>query len=149
MTPTKTIKTEIKINAPRERVWEVLIKDEYTQQWYTEFCEGSKAETTWEEGSAAIFTDSNGNGMVTTIAVNRPTEELIIQYEGLMINGKPDYDSPQAKEVKKGYESYLLDEKNGITTLRTAAAMSEEFFEMTGDAWERAKDKIKQLAEQK
>jgi uncharacterized protein YndB with AHSA1/START domain len=143
----RIIKNITTINAPKERVWDVLTKDEYTRQWYAEFHPGTYADTTWKEGTQAIFTHDGVKGIIGTVDVNRPAEELIIRYEGLLSDGKPDYSSPAAAHVKNGYESYLLAEDNGITTLQTAASMSPEFMDMMGSSWDRAKDRIKQLAE--
>jgi uncharacterized protein YndB with AHSA1/START domain len=143
----KIIKHTIEINAPKEKVWDVLTKDALNRQWYAEFGAGSKAETTWEEGSQALFTDDENNGIVATVSVNRYAEELIVCYKGILMEGTPHYTGEYADHVKNGYESYLLTEDKGITTLVTAASMSEAFMDMMGEAWDRAKDKIKQLAE--
>jgi hypothetical protein len=143
----KEIKSSIKIHAPKERVWDVLLKDEYTRQWYAEFGEGTKAETDWKVGSHAFFTDDSECGLISRVVVNKPNEELLLRYEGIMVNGVADYTSPEAKQTEGGYESYKLSEKDGITLLESSAMMSEEMYDMMKGAWERASNKIKELAE--
>jgi len=39
------IKKSIEINAPKEKVWDVLLSDSYTGIWYLAFGEGVHAET--------------------------------------------------------------------------------------------------------
>ncbi len=72
-TQLQTIKKSITINAPREKVWEVLLQDKLTRLWYAEFSEGTKAETDWKEGSKVLFTDDTGSGMVGKVVAVKPT----------------------------------------------------------------------------
>lgn len=144
---TKKINQSTVINATKEKVWDVLLKDEYTRIWYAEFSPGSKAETDWQEGGKALFTDHTGNGMVTKVVVNKPGKELIIEYTGLVKQGEEDYESEGAKAVQGGRESYRLSEDAGVTRLETSADMSEDMYDMMWAAWEKALQKIKELAE--
>ena len=41
----------IDINAPREKVWDVLWQDDSYRKWTSVFSEGSHAETDWKKGS--------------------------------------------------------------------------------------------------
>lgn len=51
----RTIEKSIKINAPKEKVWEVLVNNDLNQTWYAVFSEGTFAETDWKIGSKVIF----------------------------------------------------------------------------------------------
>ena len=42
---------KILIDAPPEKVWNVLWNDASYPQWTSAFAEGSKVETDWKEGS--------------------------------------------------------------------------------------------------
>lgn len=140
------VKNTIEVNAPAANVWKVLTEEKYYLQWYALFCEGTTAITEWKEGSKIIF-EANGMGLIGKIAVFRPNEELLIEMTGLLQNGVEDYDSPEAKKTIQGTEHYLLTEKNGVTTLHTAADIDEEYYEQTSQSWDAAKAKIKELAE--
>ncbi|RYD87784.1 MAG: SRPBCC domain-containing protein [Sphingobacteriales bacterium] len=144
----KKIENTIEINAPKEKVWQVLTDEKYYLQWYAAFGEGSTAITDWQEGSKVIFTDGNGMGLIGKIAINRPNEELLIQMTGMLVEGAEDYDSPEAKGLQQATEHYVLKDKDGITVLHTAADMDESFYDMMSAAWDAAKEKIKELAEQ-
>ena len=143
----KTIKKVIDINASKEKVWEVLLQDNFTRQWFAVFMEGTHAITDWQLDSKAIFMDGNGGGLVGTIVVNRPYEVISIEYTGIMVAGQEDYTSEEAKAVKGWRETYRLSEHEGHIRLSVTCDMSEDYFEMMSVAWDKAVVKIKELAE--
>lgn len=149
MTKLASIQKTIEISAPKEMVWEVLTKDEFTRIWYEEFSEGSHADTDWKEGSKALFTDHSNCGMVARVIRNKYAEELVLEFQGIVMNGKEEYDTPEAKVFKGGIESYKLSEKEGKTTLSIHSDMSVEYFESMSLAWVKALKKLKGLAEGK
>jgi hypothetical protein len=144
---TQKIKKTIEINAPSQEVWQVLLDDNFTRIWYAEFSEGAQAETSWEAGSKVVFTDPSGGGMVGKIIVNKPRQELSIEFDGLLIDGKEDYESEDARQVKGGRENYYLTEKDGRTRLSIESDMSPEYFESMSLAWDKALEKIRELSE--
>ena len=146
---TKRIKKSIEINAPKEKVWNVLLDDQYTRLWYAAFSEGSHAETDWKEGSKAVFTDNTHSGLISKVTKNKPYEVLSLEYQGVVTGGKEDYESQLAQEIKGGLESYQLTEKDGITSVSIESDMGEEFFDSMSDSWENALKKVKQLSEEK
>ncbi|HRO43305.1 MAG TPA: SRPBCC domain-containing protein [Flavipsychrobacter sp.] len=145
----KTIKKSITINAPKERVWEVLLQDQYTREWYSEFKEGSHAETDWQEGSKVMFLDGEGCGMLGRIVTNKPYELLDVVFDGFVMYGKEDFESEGAKAVKGSHETYWLTENNGSTQLDVASDMGEDWYDGMVEAWDRALIRFKSLAEQK
>lgn len=145
----KTIKNTIDIHAPKEKVWDVLLKDELNHIWYAEFMEGTHVETDWKVGSKAVFKDGTNSGMITKVIVNKPNEALSVEFQGALVNGVEDYDSAEAKGIKGGKETYQLSEKEGVTHLSIAADMDESYFESMSASWEKALQKIKELAEGK
>ena len=144
---TKEITDAILINASKEKVWDVLTKDEFTRIWYAEFSPGSHADTTWEVGSKAVFTDNSGSGLIADVVENKPGEILALRYVGIVNKGTEDYESEGAQTVKGGREAYVLSEENGETRLQASCDMSDDMYEMMSEAWGRAIHKIKHLAE--
>jgi uncharacterized protein YndB with AHSA1/START domain len=144
----QTIKKSIEINASKEKVWEVLTDDSYTRIWYAEFHEGSHAITDWKLGSKAIFTDGKGSGIIAKIVKNDPTEILSMEYTGMLADGKEDYESEMACGVAGGRETYILSEKEGVTTLDLEGDMNDEMYDMMSGLWEKAFGKVKELSEQ-
>lgn len=145
----KPITKSIKIHASKERVWEVLTADKFTRQWYSAFSEGSHAETDWQVGSKAIFTDNSETGIWGTIVENIPAKSIIVEYQGVITGGKDDPESPYAKEVKGSRESYHIHDHGDHCQLDINAEMSEEYYDMMADAWDNALKIFKELAERK
>ena len=51
------------INAPKEKVWNILWEDASYRKWTTPFCEGSYAvNDNWKEGSKVLFLSPGGDG---------------------------------------------------------------------------------------
>ena len=140
------IQKSIDINAPREKVWEVLLNDQYTRQWYAEFMPGSHALTDWKEGNKALFLDEKGSGIVGTVIANRKAELLTIEYNGVVHNHQEIYDTEEAKEFIGVRETYKLS-GTGSTHLDIECDMAPQFISMMAPAWDRALEKIKNLSE--
>jgi uncharacterized protein YndB with AHSA1/START domain len=141
---------KININAPRERVWEVLWDDESYRAWTAAFAEGSKVKTDWTEGSKVLFLDSNNQGMVSRIEKNKPNEFMSIKHLGIVKDGVEDYDSEESKKWGESFENYTLKPANGGTELvvdMTANAIPQEFEAYFAEAWPKALNKLKELAE--
>lgn len=143
----KTIRKSIDIRAPRERVWDVLLKDPHLTTWMHEFSPGSVAKTDWRVGSLARFVDHSNNGMVVRVAQNKPNEVLALAYEGVIVNGEDDFTSEEAVAFKGGHEVYRLSGGNGFTELAIQSDMLEAYYDDMMEAWDRALQKIKSMAE--
>jgi uncharacterized protein YndB with AHSA1/START domain len=143
----KTIKKTVDISASKENVWKVLTEDQYNRKWYAEFMEGTHAVTDWKENSKVIFKDDKGSGLIGKIISSKPNEFLSIEYTGMLLNNKEDYESAEAKSSKGGRETYALSEKGNLTHLAISGDMAEEFFNSMSEAWDKALDKLKLTAE--
>ncbi|HET6226356.1 MAG TPA: SRPBCC domain-containing protein [Bacteroidia bacterium] len=143
----KTIKKIIDINTSKENVWKVLTEDKYNRQWYAEFMEGTYAVTDWKENSKVIFKDPKGSGMVGKIVSSKPQELLSIEYTGMLLDNKEDYQTKDALQIKGGREIYALSGKDNHTQLAISGDMPEEFFNTMSKAWDKALDKLKLTAE--
>lgn len=142
------LKKSIEINAPVEKVWKTIIEDETYRQWTAPFSPGSCAESDWNEGSRIVFADGSGNGMLSRIKVLRPYEQITFLHEGMIVDGKEDFDSPEVLAWKGALETYYLEEKDGKTTMRVEQDMSEEDAKSDFPAmWDKALVLLKQLSE--
>jgi hypothetical protein len=143
----KKIENITQINAPAHKVWQVLTNEQYYSKWYEAFGTGSKAIGEWKQGEKIIFADDNGMGLIGNIVVFDKDKEIRIDMKGLLMDGVEDYESDDAKALGLAQERYVLDEKNGVTTLHTSADMDEAWFESMSESWNEALKQIKQLAE--
>ena len=144
---TRTITKSIDIDAPPERVWDVLLDDATYRQWTAEFMAGSYAETDWQDGSTVRFLDPSGSGLLAHIAASRHPELVDIEYDGLVADGKDDTESDHAREYRGSRETYRLTRTPSGTHLDIAADMAEQYYDDMVAAWDRALAKAKALAE--
>ena len=138
---------KIDINAPREKVWETLWGKNSYPAWTSAFTEGSHVETDWKKGSKAFFLDAKNEGMVSTIAENKPNEYMSIKHLGLVKDGIEDIDSEEARKWSGALENYKLRTVNGKTELTVEMDITDEYKEMFTKTWPKALDKVKELAE--
>ncbi len=143
----ETLNFSIKINAPKEKVWSTMLGDKTYPEWTAVFAPGSRAETDWQKGSKAIFSDGKGNGMVSTIAENRPNEYLSIKHLGMIKDGVEDTTSDNVKAWAGAMENYTLKETGGVTEVKIEMDTDPEYKEYFSKTWPRALDKVKEIAE--
>jgi uncharacterized protein YndB with AHSA1/START domain len=144
----KKLTFSIQIDAPKEQVWNVLWNDESYRAWTSVFHPGSYAKSDWKEGSKILFLGGDGNdGMISTIARLIPNEFMSFQHLGELKNGVEDYDSPSAKGWAGAMENYTLQEKNGGTELSVELDADNSFADYFTQAFPKALDKVKELAE--
>jgi len=143
----KKLTFHIIIDAPPQRVWEVLFGESTYPLWTCFFSEGSRAETDWKKGSKALFFDGGSQGMVAEIAESIPYEFLSIKHLGTIKDGVEDLTSEKSKAWSGFLENYTL-KKNGKTTELIIDLDDpreyKDFFEKT---WPQALEKVKELAE--
>ena len=145
----ETIRKTIGIRSSRKKVWQILLDEPYMPIWYAEFSMGARADTTWQVGSKVLFTDISGGGLVGKVLVNTLHKKIIVEYQGLVVTGEEDYQSEEARAVRGGRETYTLEEKGGTVELSVETDMPGEVYDSMSVAWERALEKIRQLAENK
>lgn len=139
---------KILIDAPREKVWNILWEDATYRQWTSAFSEGSYAVTDWKEGSKVLFLGGeDGSGMVSMIAANRPHEYMSIKHLGVVKGGVEDTESEEVKKWSGLYENYTLIDLNGKTELIIDMDGIEEYLDFFQEAWPKALAKVKELAE--
>ena len=144
---TKKIQKSISIEAPDNKVWTVLLEDEFTREWYSEFGAGTFAVTDWQVGSKAVFQDNTNSGLIGRVIANTPRQLLSVEYEGILHNGMEDYESELASQVRGGRETYYLTSEGNRSALSIECDMSEDMFEPMSTSWDKALLKVKQLAE--
>src|SRR5690242_9774199 len=107
----------IKINAPREKVWQVLWNDDTYRKWTSAFHPGSYAESDWNEGSKILFLTPEGDGMHSVIAKKTPNEFISFQHLGEMKGGKEVPMNDKIKQWSGSLENYTLRDADGGTDL--------------------------------
>lgn len=143
----ETLNFSIQINAPRSKVWNVLLGEKTYPQWTSVFAPDSQVETDWKEGSKALFHDGRGNGMVSRIARNIPNEYISINHLGMVKDGKEDTESEEVKKWAGAQENYTLVEKDGGTELKIHMDSDDEYKDYFLKTWPKALEKVKEISE--
>jgi uncharacterized protein YndB with AHSA1/START domain len=144
------INKSIEINAPASKVWDVLTKPQFVDQWAAEFSSSGpkiSVESDWKLGSPVLWKDESGKiaveGKVLMLEPNKKLHYSVI-------------------DVEMG-EVPTMDETDGITYLLAGHAGSTKFsvvhgdfgkfgegqkyYDMTAPVWDRILPKVKKLAE--
>jgi hypothetical protein len=138
----------IDINAPREKVWNVLWGDKSYRDWTSAFMEGSYAITDdWKVGSKVLFLATDGKGMVSKVDTNRPNEFMSFEHQGIVKDGIEDTTSDAVKEWQGAKENYTLKEAGKGTKLIIEMDTSETEKEYFEKVWPKALERVKNLAE--
>lgn len=139
----------VNINVPKEKVWKVLWDLDSYRKWTTAFAEGSDVKTdNWKKGSKVLFVGPNGNGMVSSVAENKPNEFMSFQHWGEIKNGVEDTTSDAVKAWSGSVENYTLKEVNGKTELSIDMDIADEYKDMFSKMWPNALAIVKRLAEE-
>lgn len=142
----------IKINAPKEKVWNTMLGEESYKKWTDVFMAGSYYEGDWNEGSKIFFLapDESGKvgGMVSRIKENRQYEYVSIEHLGMVQNGKEDTSSDEVKKWAGALENYTFKENNGTTEVLVDMDSNAEYKEMFEEMWPKALKKLKKFSEQ-
>lgn len=136
------------INAPREKVWDVLWNDDSYRKWTSVFTEGSYAKTdNWKEGSKVLFLSPGGDGMVSKVASNKKNAFMSFEHLGVVKNGVEDTESESVKGWAGARENYTLTEEGGKTELMVDMESTDEFKDYFIKTFPVALEKVKELAE--
>lgn len=141
------LKFNTTINAPREKVWDVLWNDDSYRKWTAVFSEGSQVQTDWNKGSKVLFTDGSGSGMVSEIADKVPNEYMSFRHLGMVMNGVEDTTSEKVKDWAGAMENYRLKETDGKTELEVELDINDEHKDQFKDMFPKALRVVKELSE--
>lgn len=135
----------VQINSSKEKVWNTLWDDKTFRIWANILDEGTYMVGELIEGNQIQFISSvNGYGVTSLVENVVPNEYLLLKHSADTQNtGKDERD----KQWTGGEEVYSLTETDGITTLSAIFDVPAELEDYFKDAYPRAFNKIKELAE--
>jgi len=143
----KTLKYSIKINAPKEKVWDVLWSKEMYPKWTSVFAKDSNAISDWKEGSSILFTDGKGNGMYSIIEKKVQNKQMTFNHIGVLKDGEELPFDDKTKSWTNSIEDYQLEEVKGITTLKVSMDTLDEYSDYFAETFPKALKKVKELSE--
>ncbi len=143
----KTLHFSVIINAPKEKVWSMMLDRESYKAWTAEFAAGSYYEGSWKKGERIKFLAPDGGGMTSVIAENKPFEFISIKHLGYIKDGIEDTESPEIKAWAPLFENYTFSENNGVTEVKVDMDVTPEFEECMEQTWPKALTKLKMVCE--
>lgn len=144
----ETLDYEIEINAPIQKVWDLLWNPETYSIWTQFFAPGSQMKSDWKIGGKTYFTDKAGHGMVSTIlSLNEPFEVVFVHL-GTVKDGVEDTESREVKDWNGAEEKYFLRAIDENTTeLRASTHIYGDYEEFMNNGFKQGFAMLKNLAE--
>lgn len=137
------------IDAPREKVWDIMLGKETYGEWAKAFGPGSHYEGDWNEGSNIQFLGGDSQtGMASRVKESRKPEFISIEHIGIVMNGIVDTTSDEAKKWAPSLENYTFEEADGGTKLSVSVEVMPEHKSMFEESWPDALKSLKELAEE-
>ncbi len=143
----KKLSFETVIQAPAEKVWEILWKDETYRKWTTVFAEGSYAESNWVKGAEVLFLSPGGGGMFSEIEEMIPHRQMSFKHLGMVKDNVKQPSTEETKEWEGATESYFLVEEGGYTRLKVELEILESHSGYFEEKFPLALQRVKELAE--
>lgn len=137
----------IQIDAPREKVWDVMLGDATYREWTEVFMPGSYYQGDWSKGSKMLFLGPSGDGkseggMSSVVEDNREHEFISLKYHAEI------HDGVETLLETVGFENYTLEDLDGGTKVSIdLLGLPDEYADMFNDTWPKALEKLKQIAE--
>lgn len=139
-----------RISAPVHHVWTSMLDDAPYREWTRAFGD-SYYEGGWENGQRIRFLgrsdDGTVNGLFGRVVESRPDEYVCVEYDGQVLAGVDDTTSAAARLFAGARESYAFSESGGVTTVEVELDIDDSMADMLTDAWPRALDRLKEIAE--
>ena len=145
----KNIKYEIHINAPGQKVWEMMTQPDTYKKWTNASWAGSYYEGEWKQGEKIKFISKDESGTLALIEVCNPYDYISAKHIAILLKGgEEDSDSDIAKGWIGTLESYTFCEKNGETDLTVDIVTNPDWQKMFDDGFPNALKKLKEICEQ-
>jgi uncharacterized protein YndB with AHSA1/START domain len=147
----ETLHFEITINAPVEKVYNLMLSEQSFREWTAAFNASSFYKGSWEKGSKILFIGVNNQGkeegMVSRIKENIPNQFVSIEHLGIL-NGEEEITSGPAVDGWAGaLENYSFKEEGGKTILLVDMDANEQFKTYFEQTWPNALLKLKEMCE--
>lgn len=146
----ETLSYEIVINAPLQKVWDVLWTPETYTEWTQFFGPGSVMKSDWKVGGKTYFVNAEGEGMVSTIDSIDEPNQVIFKHLGMVDKeGNEDIHSKEVMEWSGAFEKYILIDLEGKTKLHAEVQVDKEWKDHLDTGFVKGLDVVKNLAENK
>jgi len=144
----KSLHYSTAIDAPRAKVWEIMLGPKTYQEWTGAAWPGGSYEGDWSEGSEMRFEGEEGGGTAARITSVRPNESISAEHFAVIKeDGSPATESDMAKGWIGTTESYTFNNCNGGTEVVVDMNVPPDWVSMFDEGWPKALQALKELVE--
>lgn len=143
----ETLSYEKVIDAPLQKVWDILWGAETYGEWTQFFSSGSIMKSDWKVGGKTYFLDAKGEGMISIIDSLNAPNQIIFKHLGTVKNGVEDTESMEVKQWSGAFEKYFLIDFGGKTKLHVEAQVEKNFEDFINNGFIKGLEIIKNLSE--
>ncbi|MGJ8661560.1 MAG: SRPBCC domain-containing protein [Bacteroidota bacterium] len=137
-----TLKYKIYIDAPREKVWSKMWKDDNYRNWTESFVAGSHAISDWNESDPIQFLDSKNNGMFGVIETKIESEVMVFKQLGDILDGVE-----MERDWAGAREQYFLLNREGKTKVKVSVDVLAEYVDYMNEVYPKALESLKRISE--
>ncbi|WP_312075776.1 SRPBCC domain-containing protein [Chryseobacterium sp.] len=139
------------INAPKEKIWDILWNPATYGEWTKFFSPGSQMKTDWEVGGKTYFVNQEGEGMVSTIDSIEKPDQIVFKHLGMVDKeGNEDTQSKEVVEWNGAFEKYfLIGLEDGTVKLQAEVQIDSQWKEDMVNGFTQGLEVIKELSEKK
>ena len=138
---------EIKINCPKNVVWDKLWNKENYKRWTNAFCEGSYYEGDLAQGNRVHLLTPSGEGMYSNILFLKEEKMLIFQHIGEIKNKLELPLDDSSKKWTGCNEAYYLEGEEDETTVRVELDCVPEYIGFMSKTFPLALQELKKISE--
>ncbi|WP_312285284.1 SRPBCC family protein [Chryseobacterium gleum] len=144
----ETLSYETVIDAPMQKVWDILWSPETYSEWTRYFAEGSIMKSDWKVGGKTYFVNASGEGMISTIDSLDEPRQVVFKHLGMIDKeGHEDIHSKEVMEWSGSFEKYFLIDFDGKTKLHTEVQVEKEWQDHLNTGFTKGLMIVKSLAE--
>ncbi|WP_370897855.1 SRPBCC family protein [Chryseobacterium gossypii] len=144
----ETLSYEKIINAPLQKVWDILWNPETYKEWTQYFSPGSTMKSDWKVGGKTYFMNAENEGMVSTIDSLDEPNQVVFKHLGMIDkNGVEDLHSKEVMEWSGSFEKYFLTDLEGKTKLHAEVQVEKQWEDHMNTGFIKGLEVVKNLAE--
>ncbi|BFO68549.1 SRPBCC domain-containing protein [Chryseobacterium sp. KCF3-3] len=148
MKQMETLSYETVIDAPLQKVWDILWNPETYSEWTKYFGAGSIMKSDWKVGGKTYFLNAHGEGMVSTIDSLDEPNQIVFKHLGMMDKeGNEDTQSKEVMEWNGSFEKYFLIDFGGKTKLHAEVQVEKQWQDHMNTGFTKGLMVVKSLAE--
>ncbi|MGH1517700.1 SRPBCC family protein [Chryseobacterium sp. JK1] len=143
----ETLSYETIIDAPLQKVWDILWSPKSYTEWTQYFGPQSFMKTDWKVGGKTYFLNQEGEGMVSTIDSLDEPNQVVFKHLGMIKDGVEDTHSKEVMEWSGCFEKYFLTNLEGKTKLHTEVQVEKEWQDHMDTGFKKGLELVKNMAE--